>query len=257
MPELAHQVLGPRDGPAVVLVHGFPFDRRMWRLQAQALANAGLRVIIPDLWGFGQSEGPGHVSMEAHARDLAALLDRLHVGKATVVGFSMGGYVALAFAALTPERLDGLVLIDTRAEADGPDAKGRRDAAIVQVLERGVRPIAMAQINTQFTATTRTTQRLLVAEVRDLMLRQPKAGVVAALQAMRDRPDRRDLLCDLKAPCLVLVGEHDAVTPPAAAQILADLSRGELRLIPGAAHLAPMEQPDAVNQAIIDWISSP
>lgn len=257
MSELAHQVLGPRDGPAVVLVHGFPFDRRMWRFQASSLANAGLRVIIPDLAGFGQSEVPGPVTVEGHAQDVLQLLDRLHVDKATVIGFSMGGYVALAVAELAPTRLSGLVLIDTRAEADTPEAKGRRDAVIVEVLGHGVRGLAIRQVETQFTSASRQTKRLLVEEVRDIMFQQPKASVVAALQAMRDRPDRREVLRGLQAPCLVLVGEHDTVTPPAAAQVMADLARAELVVIPGAAHLSPMEQPQAVNAALIDWFASP
>lgn len=257
MSELAHQVLGPRDGPAVVLVHGFPFDRRMWRFQASSLANAGLRVIIPDLAGFGQSEVPSPPTVEGHAQDIAQLLDRLHVEKATVVGFSMGGYVALAFADLFANRLTGLVLIDTRAEGDTPEAKGRRDAIIVEVLGHGVRGLAVRQIETQFTPATRQTKRLLVEEVRDMMFQQPKEAVTAALQAMRDRPDRRDVLRNLQVPCLVLVGEQDTVTPPAAAQVMADLSRAELVAIPGAAHLSPMEQPQAVNKALIDWFASP
>lgn len=257
MVDLAHQVLGPKDGKAVLLVHGFPLDRGMWRFQANALASAGLRVVIPDLAGFGQSEGASHTTMEGHARDLVALLDRLRVPKATVVGFSMGGYVALAFAHLAPSRLEGLVLVDTRAEADAADAKGRRDAAIVEVLGHGVRPLATKQIPGQLTEATRASQRLLVEEVRGIMLRQPKAAVVAALQAMRDRADLRETLRGLTVPCLVLVGEKDGVTPLAAAQVMADLSRGELQVIDGAAHLTPMEKPHDVNAALIDWFASP
>lgn len=257
MSELAYQVLGSRGGQAVVLVHGFPFDRRMWRFQASSLANAGLRVIVPDLAGFGQSEEASQTTMEGHAQDVAQLLDRLHVEQATLIGFSMGGYVALAFAQLFPGRLQGLVLIDTRAEGDTPEAKGKRDAIIVEVLGHGTRGLAIRQIETQFTSASRQTKRLLVEEVRDMMFQQPKAAVLAALQAMRDRPDRRDVLRGLQVPCLVVVGEHDAVTPPAAAQVMADLARAELVVIPAAAHLSPMEQPQAVNAALIDWFASP
>lgn len=249
-------MLGPRDGRVVVLVHGFPFDRRMWRFQATKLANAGWRVVVPDLFGFGQSEGTGRPSMEAHADDLARLLDQLHVAKAIVAGFSMGGYVALAFAERHADRLDGLVLIDTRAEADTPEGKGKRDAVIVEVLGKGVRPLAMRQMASQFTEATRKNQRLLAEEVRDLMLSQAKAGVVAALQAMRDRPDRRPVLLALQAPCLVLVGEQDAVTPLVAAQAMAEAARAPLRVIAGAAHLSPMEKPQDVNAALLDWLAA-
>lgn len=257
MPDLAHQVYGPREGPAVLLVHGFPFDRRMWRLQANALATAGIRVVAPDLAGFGQSDGASHTSLEAHARDLVALLDRLKVPKATVCGFSMGGYVALAFAAIAPSRLDGLVLIDTRAGADSAEGKAKRDAAIADVTAHGTRGLVAKQLDAQLTEATRKDQRLLVEEVRALMLRQPKASVVAALQAMRDRPDRMALLRELKVPALILVGAHDKVTPPEAAKEMAGaLLNAELQVIDDAAHLTPMERPREVNQALIDWFAS-
>ena len=89
-----------------------------------------------------------------------------------------------------------------------------------------------------------------------MMLKQPKAGVLGALAAMRDRPDRRDALKGIQVPVLVLVGEKDTVTPPAAAQVIADLSRGELKTIPGAAHLSPMERPDDVNDALLEWLKA-
>lgn len=257
MPELAHQVYGPRDGPAVLLVHGFPMDRQMWRFQVNALATAGLRVVVPDLAGFGRSEGMQD-SVDGHARDLVAVLDRLRIQKATVVGFSMGGYVALAFAAIAAARLDGLVLVDTRAGADSPEGRSKRDALIAEVEAAGPRGLAMKQVETQLTEATRTTQRLLVDEVRMMMLRQPKAAVVAALKAMRDRPDRMQLLTSIGVPALVLVGSEDKVTPLDAAKAMADaLPNAELQVIDGAAHLSPMERPHDVNAALIDWFASP
>jgi 3-oxoadipate enol-lactonase len=257
VPELAHQVYGPRDGAAVLLVHGFPMDRQMWRLQVNALASAGLRVIVPDLAGFGRSEGMQD-SVDGYASDLVALLDRLHIPKATVVGFSMGGYVALAFAAIAAARLEGLVLIDTRAGADSQEGRAKRDALIADIEARGVRGLAMKQVDSQLTEATRTTQRLLVDEVRMMMLRQSKAAVVGALKAMRDRPDRLGLLRQIKVPALVLVGSEDKVTPPDAAKEMAGaLLNAEMQVIDGAAHLSPMERPHDVNQALLDWFASP
>ncbi|MEK6975889.1 MAG: alpha/beta hydrolase [Candidatus Thermoplasmatota archaeon] len=258
MSELAHQVHGPRDGRVVLLVHGFPLDRQMWRFQVNALATAGLRVVVPDLAGFGRSEGDSRDTVDGHARDLVALLDRLHIAKATVAGFSMGGYVALAVAALAPERVDGLVLIDTRANADSAEAKGKRDALIADVLAHGVRGLAAKQIESQLTEATRKAQRLLVEEVRAMMQRQPKGAVAAGLQAMRDRPDRLDLLKGLKVPALILVGSEDKVTPLDAAKAMGGaLINSEVQVIDGAAHLSPMERPHEVNQALIEWFASP
>ena len=255
MAELASAVHGPRDGPVVLLVHGFPFDRQMWRFQVGPLTAAGYRVVVPDLAGFGQTEG-SFKTVEEAALDLLQLLQRLRIAKAVVVGFSMGGYVALALAALSPKTLAGLVLVDTRAEADSKEGKEKREATIASVRDKGTRALAMAMIAHQLTEATRTGERLLAEEVRAMMLKQSKAGVLGALAAMRDRPDRRDLLKELKAPALAIVGEKDAVTPPAAAQVIADLARCEAKVIPGAAHLSPMERPEDVNEALLGWLAA-
>jgi pimeloyl-ACP methyl ester carboxylesterase len=258
--DLSYAVHGPRDGPALLLIHGFPFDRAMWRFQVAPLTAAGYRVVVAELPGFGRSEVVGSQeapleSVDAMAAQLLHLLDRLRIAKAVPVGFSMGGYVALAVAAKAKERLSGLVLIDTKAEADSAEAKAKRDEAIAGVQAHGTRSLAMAMMEKQLTEATRTSERLLAEEVRAMMLRQPKATVAAALKAMRDRPDRRDLLPSLDCPVLVLVGEHDKVTPLDSAKTMLGASRkGELKVIEGAAHLTPMERPDEVNEALLDWL---
>jgi pimeloyl-ACP methyl ester carboxylesterase len=258
--DLSHAVHGPRDGPALLLIHGFPFDRAMWRFQVAPLTAAGYRVVVAELPGFGKTEEVGSPakpleSVDAMAADLLRLLDRLRLAKAVPVGFSMGGYVALALAAQARDRLSGLVLVDTRAEADSEEARRKRDATIADVSAKGTRPLAMAQIQGQLTEATRSSERLLVDEVRTMMLRQPKATVIAALKAMRDRPDRRDLLPSLACPVLILVGDQDKVTPLDSAKTMLGASRkGELKVIEGAAHLSPMERPDEVNEALLDWL---
>jgi pimeloyl-ACP methyl ester carboxylesterase len=254
MADLAHAVHGPRDGPAVLLVHGFPYDRAMWRLQLGPLTAAGYRVVLPDLPGFGHSEGVMG-SMDDAARDLVRLLDRLHVSRVVPVGFSMGGYVALALAAAIPDRLLGLALVDTRAEPDSPEGKAKRDATIADVQAHGTRGLAASLVQAQLTEATRKGEHLLTEEVRAMMLRQPKASVAAGLAAMRDRPDRRDLLPRLGCPVLALAGEHDTVTPPSAAKAMAEAAKdGESVVVAGAAHLTPMERPDDVNEALLGWL---
>lgn len=254
MADLTHSVHGPRDGPVVLLVHGFPFDRTMWRFQVGPLTKAGYRVVAPDLAGFGHTDG-SFKTMEEAALDLLQLLGRLRVDRFIAVGFSMGGYVALALAALAKQRLQGLVLVDTRAEPDSPEGKTKREATISQVQSTGVRPLAMAMLANQLTEATRTGERLLAEEVRTAMLRQSKAGVLGALAAMRDRPDRRDLLPTLACPVLCLVGEQDKVTPPESAKAMAAAAAsGEVHVVAGAAHLSPMERPDEVNAHLLAWL---
>lgn len=260
MADLSYAVHGPREGPALLLIHGFPFDRAMWRFQVAPLTAAGYRVVVAELPGFGRTEQVGRQdppleSMDVMGGELVRLLDRLRIAKVVPVGFSMGGYVALAVAARAKDRLAGLVLIDTKAEADSADAKARRDETIATVQAHGTRALAMAMMANQLTESTRSTERLLADEVRSMMLRQPKATVVAALKAMRDRPDRRDLLPSLDCPVLVLVGDQDKVTPLDSAKTMLGASRkGELKVIEGAAHLTPMERPDDVNEALLDWL---
>jgi pimeloyl-ACP methyl ester carboxylesterase len=260
VPEASYAVYGPRDGPALLLIHGFPFDRGMWRFQVGPLTAAGYRVVVAELPGFGRTEEVGRTespleSVDGMAAELLRLMDRLRIDRFTPVGFSMGGYVALAVAAKVPARLAALVLVDTRAEADSEEARKKRDATIEQVQAHGTRQLAMAMIANQLSEATRMAERLLAEEVRAMMLRQPKATVVAALKAMRDRPDRRDLLKGLDCPVLIVVGEADPVTPPAAAQVMSDLARkSDLVTIPQAAHLTPMERPDDVNEALLDWL---
>jgi pimeloyl-ACP methyl ester carboxylesterase len=258
--DVSHSLHGPREGPAVLLIHGFPFDRAMWRFQVAPLTAAGYRVVVVDLPGFGRSDQVGRQeappeSVDAMANDLCRLLDRLRIAKVVPVGFSMGGYVALALASRIKDRLSGLVLIDTRAEADSAEARKKRDETIAQVEAHGTRALAMAQMANQLTESTRSGERLLAEEVRTMMLRQPKATVAAALKAMRDRPDFRDLLPSLACPVLVLIGDQDKVIPMDSAKTILGASRkGELKVIEGAAHLSPMERPDEVNEALLDWL---
>lgn len=260
MADLSYAVHGPRDGPALLLIHGFPFDRAMWRFQVAPLTAAGYRVVVAELPGFGRTEELGKPlkpleSMDAMAAELLALLGRLRIHQVVPVGFSMGGYVALALAAAAPDRLAGLILVDTRAEADSEEARKKRDATIADVGAHGTRGLATAMMANQLTEATRASERLLAEEVRTMMLRQPKATVAAALKAMRDRPDRRDLLPGLACPILVVVGDQDKVTPLDSAKTMLGASRkGELKVIEGAAHLSPMERPDDVNEAFLDWL---
>jgi len=256
MADLWCAVNGPRDGRPVVLLHGFPFDHAMWRLQVGPLTAAGYRVVAPDLTGFGKSDGAVAASMDAYAADVQAALARLRIGRFVLAGFSMGGYVALALAARMADRLDGFVMIDSKAEADSEEGRKKRDAHIAQVQAHGIRALHVALLESQLTPETRQRERLLADEVRAMMLRQPKAAVVGALQAMRDRPDRMDVVRALPCPLLALAGSEDKVTPMAAAQAMAAAAKdGEAHAIAGAAHLSPMEQPDDANARLLDWLS--
>jgi 3-oxoadipate enol-lactonase len=235
---------------SLLLVHGFPLDRRLWAAQMKALVNL-TRVIAPDLRGCGRSEVvPGPLTMEQHADDLAALLDRLAIRRAVVAGLSMGGYVAFALWRRHPERVQGLILADTRAEPDSEAARAGRDAAAVKVQQAGAAAYADEMLSRLLAPPSRGSARIAGA-ARRMMAEQPVEGIVAALAGLRDRVDSRPTLATITVPTLVVGGEADVITPPADVQAMAAaIPSARLEVIPGAGHLSPLENPRAFNAAV-------
>lgn len=243
-------------GLPIQFVHGFPLDGELWRPQLEDLADE-YRVIVPDLRGFGQSMSTLRVTMEQYAEDLAALLDEIGLDAAVLVGLSMGGYVALAFQRLYPERLQGLVLVDTRAQADTVQARAGRATTALEVKEHGSAVLADDMAEKLLAPATREQQPDLVETVGQMIARQPVQGVVAALHGMADRPDSRAMLGDISVPTLVVVGADDTITPESDAQAMVDAIPGaELQVIPQAAHLSNLEQPADFNSALRGFLET-
>lgn len=247
------------DGPPIVFLHGFPHDRTLWAAQRVALAPQA-RCIVPDLRGFGHSSTHGPYSMDQYADDVVALLDWLGIGQAVICGVSMGGYIAMALWRRHPQRVRALVFCDTRAGADTDDARARRDALAAMVKQGGTRVIVDAQITGMVGATTRERRPEVVEALRAMMGRQSAAGVIGALQAMRDRPDSRDTLGSISVPTLVLVGEDDVLTPikeaRAIAEALPSAARARLDIIAGAGHVPCLERPAATTHALSDFLAT-
>lgn len=240
------------DGPAILFVHGYPLDHTLW---AHPLAHlAGVRRIAPDLRGFGRSDAPDlGYSMATYADDLAALLDALHVDDAVLCALSMGGYVAFEFVRRHRARVRGLVLMDTRAEADAAEVRAARDQQAALAREAGAGAVAEQMLPRLLAPGT---SAAVVEDVRQVMMRTPVAGITGALLAMRDRPDSTALLPALgDLPTLVVVGEHDVITPPDASRRLAEAIPGaRLERIAGAGHLPPVEQPEATTRVIAEFL---
>lgn len=251
--DLPHSDNGPRNATAVILLHGFPYDHRMWRAQKDALVAGGWRVIVPDVRGAGKAPvGRSAASMREYAGDVLRLADRAGVSRFVLVGFSMGGYIALEVARQAPERLKGLALIDSRAEPDSDEARAGRAAMAEKVRAAGIAPLAEAMMPKMLTAAA---SAALVEEVRAMMHDQQPEGAILALLAIASRPDSRPTLPLLRAPTLILVGQEDALTPPESAKALAAAIPGaRYQIVQGAAHLAPMERPDEINAALIPWL---
>lgn len=196
--------------------------------------------------------------MSIYAADLAALLDVLGVDEVVLCGLSMGGYIALEFLRQRRSRVRGLVLMDTRAEADTPEIRRSRDAAAATAKERGAAAIADAMLPKVLAAATLGRRPDMAERLRSLMAGTPVPGIVGALAAMRDREGSEALLETLAPiPTLVVVGEADGVTPPAQARAMAAAIPGaKLAIIPGAGHLPPLEQPDATTERLREFLRS-
>ena len=245
-------------GPsAVVLLHGFPFNHTMWREQAEALGE-GYRVITPDLRGHGGTGlGVGAAApMEEMAADVSALLDELNVSRRVVLGgLSMGGYVALAFYRLFPERVRALVLADTRPQPDTEEARRAREETARRALREGMQTVADAMLPKLLVPSTREERPEVFERVREMILATRPEGAAAALRGMAARRDQTDLLQEIDVPTLIVVGSEDALTPPKDSETMHRAIRGSrLVVIEGAGHVSNLERPAEFNRALEDFL---
>jgi len=251
------------DGDAVVLVHGFPLDGRMWAPQVATLRER-YRVIVPDVLGFGPA-GPGAAgdrdgapagAMARCADQLASLLDGLGVSRAVLCGCSMGGYIAFAFLRRHPGRLRGLVLLDTRAAPDSDQILRRRRRQLDRLAAEGVGFLPEELLPSYVGETSHATRPAVVEAVTRLILEQDPRAVAGALRAMAARPDSTHLLPTVAVPTLVVVGEEDILTPPATARAMAAaIPAAKFAEIPYAGHLPSLEVPDGLDRELQQFLS--
>lgn len=243
------------NGPAIVLVHGFPLDGAMWSGVARALSPR-FHVFKPDLPGRGNSDARAPASVEAHADFLEAVLGQID-GPAGLAGFSFGGYVALALMKRRPDKIRALALVDTRASADDDAGKAKRDETIAAVKANGAAPL-VESMPAKLLSPESLGRADLVERVRRIISRQKPETVEADLAAMRDRPDSNAFLREISVPTLVVVGERDALTPPVDSEAMAAaIPNARLVVVPGAGHLTPMERPKAVAEALGEFFAGP
>lgn len=244
-------------GDVVLFVHGFPFSGEIWDDQL-ADVPAGWRFLAPDLPGFGRSrlEGDAPLTMDALARELAAFLEERGVRRAVVCGLSMGGYVALALWRRHPGRVRALVLADTRAVADTPEARERRYADAATTRAGGTGPVVEDMLPKLLSDRTRERKPEVVRRLRAIMETASVEGVARALEGMAERPDSVPLLHTIDVPTLVVVGDEDRVTPPAESRRLADtIPDARLHLFPGVGHVSCMEAPSEFNAVLHAFLS--
>jgi 3-oxoadipate enol-lactonase len=243
-------------GLPVVLLHGFPLCRQMWQPQTAALLGAGYRVIAPDLRGFGESAAPdGPYSMAVYADDVAGLLDQLGVARAVLCGMSMGGYVLLNLLERYLPRVAAAAFLVTRGTADDEGGRAKRTRLAHAATEQGAQPVAEAFSGLLFAPDTPRLRPELVARVQGWMLATDARGLAGGLLAMRDRRDYSDALAAFDLPALVVGAQLDQAIPLPHAQLLHErLPDSHLCVIPAAGHLANLEEPEAFNACLLDFL---
>jgi len=237
------------EGTPLVLIHGFPLNRRIWYPIVPLLKNKA-RLIIPDLRGFGESpQEVAEYSMRLLAADVLRLLDRLNVDKAVIAGHSMGGYVALEFAHAYPHRLKGLALVASQADPDSPERRQARLITAREVRSRGIRYIADGMPPKLSTNTE------IQKQLNELILTCSVPVVVAALKAMADRRDANLWLPEIQVPVVAIAGLQDQLIPAEKSHSLIKLvNKGWVVEVPEAGHMPMMESPQKTAEALYQLV---
>ena len=247
------QALRPRG--TLVLIHAFPLNARMWDGQ-RSLSDQGWQVIAPHLRGFaGDTREPGQ-SVDDYAGEVIDLLDSLHIPEAVIGGLSLGGYVTLAIFRHAPRYFQGMILADTRAEADTPEAASNRQKMLSLVRDKGPEAIADDMVPKLLGDTSKQAAPELSQRLRHLVLASSTEAIAGAVTAMMTRPDSTPLLASIHCPTLIVVGEEDTLTPPPLSQAMHQAIGGsELVTIPRAGHVSNLEQPEAFNAALSRFLT--
>lgn len=227
----------------------------MWGPQVHALTDVA-DVIAPDLRGFGDGAlVPEVMTMDDYATDLKALLDEQKVDKAVLCGLSMGGYVALAFLARWPERVQALILCNTRSGPDTPEGRASRMDTARNAFEKGVAVIARGMVSKVLSGKTQRERPELVTHMEAMMAQQSPAAVAAASRGMAERPDRTPMLGSIRIPTLIITGAHDELMPLATSRAMHEaIPESQLVVLPGAAHLSNVEAPELFNRSVREFL---
>ena len=256
---IAYDDSGPgHTGISILLVHGHPFDRTMWRPQAARLARDGYRVVVPDLRGYGESKTTASkTGLEVFADDLIRLADHLGIYRFVLGGLSMGGQIVMQTIAVHPERVSALLLADTFPGVDTPEARQHRLDTADRIEEEGMAGLAEELLPKMISPKTLKTRPDVVAHVREMMTTAPAEGAAAALRGRAERPDYTGSLIRIKVPTLVAVGSEDEFTPVNTARLMHRLVPGStLAVIDGAGHLPNLECEAEFNDALGHFLMS-
>jgi 3-oxoadipate enol-lactonase len=247
--EIVYRVLG--QGPPVVLLHPFPANHEFWLPVAQVLG-ARYRIVLPDLRGHGDSGvGEGPASMAKHAGDIARVMDDADIGRAPLIGVSIGGYALFEFWRRNRGRVAALGLCNTKAPADSAEARAGRLQAANDVLERGTEPFFEGMIPRLLGKTTREARPDLVEGALRMMRKMSPEDVAQVQRGMAERPDSMDTLNTINVATLLVTGDEDILTGVNEAELMRQhISGSQLRVIPKAGHYSPWEQPEEAGKLL-------
>lgn len=234
------------NGPAILLIHGFPLDGRVWSPVAERLVSR-MRVLTPELRGFGRNNPETAFTMDDLADDMAAFMEMLGIAPCPVAGLSMGGYVAQALARKYPGIATKLIMVDTKAEADSAEARGKRDAMAQLANTGGAKAVADQMAPNMLSPATPPAVK---ANLCAIMESQPAKTLAAASIAMRDRQDFTPLVAGSDSPIHWIFGRDDKISPASAIESLVRPGKDSVTMIDNAGHMSPIEQPAAVAEAI-------
>ena len=251
--EIAYWTLG--DGSPVVLLHPFPAHHEFWLPVAEALSSR-YRVILPDLRGHGDSgTGEGPATMEKHAADIARVMDDANIVRTPLIGVSIGGYLLFEFWRKHRDRVSALGLCNTKAPADGAEARAARLAAANDVLGRGTEPFFESMIPRLLGKTTRETRPDLVEGALRMMRKMSPEDVAQVQRGMAERPDSVGTLKTIHVPILLLTGDEDILTGVNEAELMRlHISGSQLRVIPKAGHYSAWERPTEVARLLRQFL---
>jgi 3-oxoadipate enol-lactonase len=250
-----YEVAGNEGNLPILFLHGFPFSHEMWRGQIE-LVSKRYRAIAYDIKGHGLSDvGDGQYTIEGHVDDLFAFMDHLRLDRAVIVGLSMGGYITLRALERNQDRFLAAVLCDTKSEADTSEGKLRRFAGMVEVKRTGSEQFADTFLKTVFAPESFSEKPEAVNLIRRIISRTPPLSIAGTLLALAARTDTSGALPQIRIPVLILVGALDQVTPPGLSQAMHERIRGsELHIVPGAAHMSNLENPDSFNRSLLSFL---
>jgi 3-oxoadipate enol-lactonase len=253
--DISYEVLG--SGPPVVLLHPFPANHELWKPAAQALISH-YRIILPDLRGHGDSGiGAGPALMQKHAADISRVLDHEEIGRAAFVGVSIGGYVLFEFWRKYRARVEALVLCNTKAQSDTPEARAGRLQAAADVMERGTEPFFESMLPKLLGKTTYGTRPDLVDGALRMTRKMSPEDVAMVQRGMAERRDSVEMLNTINVPTLIVTGDEDIFTGAAEAELMRqNVPNSQMKVIAKAGHYSPWEQPGEVGKLVRQFLDA-